>query len=101
MVQILRASQTNHKANKSRDILVTGCGDQLGCETSRIPHFLDTQLIDGGEVVSLMSQPCFTLQEDSWYSFLLKDESIPRTTLGLEGLGKWGGGGDLIGESNP
>jgi hypothetical protein len=46
-----------------------------GCETSRIPHFLDNQLTDGGEVVSLMHPPRFTPQ-DSLYSFLLEAESI-------------------------
>jgi hypothetical protein len=31
-----------------------------GCETSRLPHFLDNRLTDGGEIVSLMRQPPFT-----------------------------------------
>jgi hypothetical protein len=39
------------KQNKA--IPVTGCGGLKGCETSRLPHFLDTRLTDGGEVVSL------------------------------------------------
>jgi hypothetical protein len=34
-------------------------------------HFLDNQLTNGGEVVSLTRLPCFTPQEDSWYLFLL------------------------------
>jgi hypothetical protein len=29
----------------------------------------DSQLTDGGKVVSLMHRPPFTPQEDSWYSF--------------------------------
>jgi hypothetical protein len=29
-------------------------------ETSRLPHFLDSRLRDGGEVVSLMRRPPFT-----------------------------------------
>jgi hypothetical protein len=49
-------------------IPVTGRGGPYGCEMSELPHFLDNQLTDGGEVVSL------TRQEDSWYSFLLEAE---------------------------
>jgi hypothetical protein len=39
---------------------VTGRGGPQGYETSRIPHFLDNRLIDGGEVVSLTHRPPFT-----------------------------------------
>jgi hypothetical protein len=42
---------------------------------SRLPHFLDNRLTDGGEVVSLTRRPPFIPQEDSWYSFLLEAES--------------------------
>jgi hypothetical protein len=49
---------------------------QQGCGTSRLPHFPDNRLTDGGEVVSLTRRPPFTPQEDSWYSFLLEAESI-------------------------
>jgi hypothetical protein len=31
---------------------VTGRGGPYGCETSRLPYFLDNRLTDGGEVVS-------------------------------------------------
>jgi hypothetical protein len=34
-------------------IPVTGRGGPLGCETSRLPHFLDNRPTDGGEVISL------------------------------------------------
>jgi hypothetical protein len=37
-----------------------GFGDPYGFETSRIPHFLDNRLTDGGEVVSLTRRPFFT-----------------------------------------
>jgi hypothetical protein len=57
-------------------IPITGRGGPLGCETSRLPHFLDNRLTDGGEVVSLMRRTPFTPQEDSWYSFRLEAESI-------------------------
>jgi hypothetical protein len=39
---------------KDKVIPVTGHGGPYGCETSRLPHFLDSWLTDGGEVVSLM-----------------------------------------------
>jgi hypothetical protein len=42
---------------------------------SRLPHFLDNRLRDGGEIVSLTYRPPFTSQEGSWYSFLLEAES--------------------------
>jgi hypothetical protein len=34
---------------KGNDIFVTGHGVAYNCETSRLPHFLDNQLTDGGE----------------------------------------------------
>jgi hypothetical protein len=37
-----------------------GCGGPQGCETSRLPHFLDNRLTDGNEVVSLTCWPPFT-----------------------------------------
>jgi hypothetical protein len=54
-------------------ISVTGCGGPYNNEVTRLPHFLDNQLTDGGEVVSLTHQLPFP-QEDSWYSFLLQAE---------------------------
>jgi hypothetical protein len=63
---------------KGKAIPVTGCGGPYGCETLRLPHFLDNQLTDGGEVVSLMHRPATLYpQEDSWHSFLLEAESTP------------------------
>jgi hypothetical protein len=37
-----------------------GRGGPYGCETSRLPHFLNNRLNDGGEVVSLKRRPPFT-----------------------------------------
>jgi hypothetical protein len=54
---------------------------------SLIPHFEDSRLTDGCEVVSLIRRPRFTTQEDSWYSFLLEAEST-QVIVGLEELGK-------------
>jgi hypothetical protein len=41
---------------KDKAIPVTGRGGPCGCETSRLPHFLDNWLTDGDEVVSLTCQ---------------------------------------------
>jgi hypothetical protein len=62
---------------KGKAIPVTGHGGPQECETLRVPHYLDNQLKDGGEAVSLTLRPPFTPQEDSWYSFLLEAESTP------------------------
>jgi hypothetical protein len=45
---------------KGNAIPVTGRGGPLGCETSRFPHFVDNQLTDDCEVVSLMCWLLFT-----------------------------------------
>jgi hypothetical protein len=42
---------------------VKGCNrtrGPIGCETSRLPHFPDNRLADGGEIVSLKRWPPFT-----------------------------------------
>jgi hypothetical protein len=64
-------------------INVTGRGGPQGCGTSRISHFLDNQLTDGGEFVSLTRRPTALYpQEDSWYSFLLEAESTAEPYCG-------------------
>jgi hypothetical protein len=68
---------TRKKVKKGENIPATGRGGPLGCETSRIPHFLENRLTDSGEVVGLTLRPPFVLQEDSWHSFVLEAESIP------------------------
>jgi hypothetical protein len=45
---------------KIKTIPVTDSEGLYGCETSRIPHFLDNRFTDGGEIVSLMRRPRFT-----------------------------------------
>jgi hypothetical protein len=51
------------KQIKSEAISVTKRRGLQGCESSRIPHFVDNRLTDGGEVVSLMRRPSFTPKE--------------------------------------
>jgi hypothetical protein len=50
---------------KAKTIPVTRCGGPDRCEKSRLPHFLDNRLTDGGEVFSLTPGPPFTPQEVS------------------------------------
>jgi hypothetical protein len=45
---------------KFKAIPVTGHRGPYGYETSRLPHFLDSRLTDGDEVVSLTHRPPFT-----------------------------------------
>jgi hypothetical protein len=45
---------------KSKSGPVTGRGGPQGCETSRLPRFLDSRLTEGSEVVNLTRQPPFT-----------------------------------------
>jgi hypothetical protein len=66
----------NSEGKKGKAIPVIGCEGPEGCETSRVPHYLANQLIDG-EVVSLMCLLPFIPQKNSWYSFVLEAESTP------------------------
>jgi hypothetical protein len=54
---------TNVQVVKSKAIPVTGRGDPQGCETFRVPHYLDSRFIDGVKFVSLTRRPHFTPQE--------------------------------------
>jgi hypothetical protein len=49
---------------KGKAIPVTGREGPQGCETWRLPHFLNNLLTDGSEVVSPTT---LYPQEDSWY----------------------------------
>jgi hypothetical protein len=60
-----------------KTIPVTGHGGLIGLWDVEAPTFLNNRLPDGGEVVSPVHRPPFTLHEDSWYSFLLEAESMP------------------------
>jgi hypothetical protein len=62
---MLREREQVCKGKKGKVTPVTGHGGPQGCETSKLPHFLDNRLTDGVEVVSLMRRPPFNSQEDS------------------------------------
>jgi hypothetical protein len=49
---------------KSKAVPTTGHEGLWGCEMLKIPHFQDSRLTDGREVVSLMCWPHFTSQKD-------------------------------------
>jgi hypothetical protein len=55
--------RTKHYSNLKKEgevIPVTGRGGLYGCETSRLPHFLNNWLTVGGEIISLTRQTNFT-----------------------------------------
>jgi hypothetical protein len=57
----LRVIKTFFKSYKTCNaIIVTGRGGPYGCETSRLPRFLDNQLTGVGEVVSGTLRTPFT-----------------------------------------
>jgi hypothetical protein len=57
------------KKKKSKTIPVTGRDGPQRCERSRLSHFLDNRLTDGGEVVSLTRRPLFTSRKISGTHF--------------------------------
>jgi hypothetical protein len=44
------------RIGKGKAMPVTGRGGPQGCETSRVPHYLDNRLTDGSEVVNITRQ---------------------------------------------
>jgi hypothetical protein len=52
------------KKKRGKAVPVTGHEGPQGCETLRLPHFLDSQLTNGREVVSLAPAALYP-QEDS------------------------------------
>jgi hypothetical protein len=64
--------------SKSKAIPVTGREGPYGCETLKVPHYLDSRLKDGSKFDSLTRRPRFTPLKNylinSWYSFLLEAE---------------------------
>jgi hypothetical protein len=79
---------TAYGQDKCDAIPVTGRGCLLGYETSRIPHFLDSRLRDGGEVSLTRWRLLYTHQGYSCYSFQLEASKLqghiqPVTRSGL------------------
>jgi hypothetical protein len=61
-------TESRGSLKKAQFNLVTGRGGLYGSEMPRIPHYLDNQLTNDSEVVSLTRRPRSTLQK---HSFLL------------------------------
>jgi hypothetical protein len=52
------ATEGETTGNKKGKVFpVTGRGGPQGCETSRLPHFLNNRLTDGGEIISFTLYP--------------------------------------------
>jgi hypothetical protein len=64
--------ESHHKARWKRSYGKAIRGGPQGCETSRLPHFLDNRLTNGGEVVSLTLRPPFTLKKIPGTHFCLR-----------------------------
>jgi hypothetical protein len=60
-----------------------GCEGQQGCETSRIPRFLDNRLTDGGVCQSYAPAALYT-KEYFWLRFLFEAESIQERLEGRQ-----------------
>jgi hypothetical protein len=74
----------------SKAIPVTGRGGLYGCKMLRIPHCLDSQLTDGGKVVSPTHQLYLTPQKHFSASGIhfCQRLSKPQGLVRPEGLGK-------------
>jgi hypothetical protein len=59
MIFSLSSDHRFSKLQKGKAIPVAGLGGPQGCEKSRIPHFQDNRLTDGGDIVSLTRRPPF------------------------------------------
>jgi hypothetical protein len=53
---------TYYSMVKGKAIPIPGHGGPYGCETLRVPQYLDNRLTDGGKVVSFTRRPPFTHQ---------------------------------------
>jgi hypothetical protein len=60
---VMREQQSLLSGKRSKTLPVTFRGNRQVCETSRLPHFLENRLTDGGKVVSLKQGPSFTVRQ--------------------------------------
>jgi hypothetical protein len=88
-----------NRTKKNKAIPVTGREGPQGCETSRLPHFLESRLIDGGEVVSLTRRPPFTPRKipDTHFCSRLSRPQGHNTAGRIRSIEK---SNDLIGNGN-
>jgi hypothetical protein len=56
----MKTNRPKYVKVKGKAIPVTGRGGPWDCEKSRLPHFLENRLTDGGEIVSLTRRSLFT-----------------------------------------
>jgi hypothetical protein len=77
LASFFKLSNVTKMCVKGKAVSATGYGGPQGCETLRLPHYLNSRLTDGSKVDSLTRRLPFTPQEDSWYLFLLEAESTP------------------------
>jgi hypothetical protein len=59
----------NSSPCKGKDILVEGRGSPYSCAKSRLPHFLEIRLTDGGDVVSPMHRKLHIVSRHSGTHF--------------------------------
>jgi hypothetical protein len=64
MTNKMSGRATAVKKNCSKKVKVPGREDPYGCETLRLPHYLDNRLTDGGNVVSFTRRQLFTPQKN-------------------------------------
>jgi hypothetical protein len=73
----------------SKTVPVTGRGALQDCDTSRIPHCLDSQQTDGGEDVSLTRRPPYNPAGSFVMLISLRGSVGPGTRARLEALGQF------------
>jgi hypothetical protein len=69
-------------------IPVTDRRGPYGCKMSRLPHHLHNRLTNGGEALSFMRRPPFTLRKIADTHFCQRGWADPRGILRLEELGQ-------------